>query len=143
MPKLRVTVDTNVLVSGIISEHGSPFFLLEYWKVGKFELITSLELIWEFENVLQRAKILKYPIAGDQSTKIIRLLRNEAKLCLPAPFLSVDIRDSKDTIVVATALGGKADYLVTGDKDLLVLRDNPRLKSLKIVTVDEFLKMIA
>jgi predicted nucleic acid-binding protein len=53
------------------------------------------------------------------------------------------VRDSKDEPILASGLGGRADYLVTGDKDQLVLAGDPGLGTLKIVTVTEFLAVLA
>ncbi len=142
MTRLRVTIDTNVLISGIIIEQGYPFILLEYWRTGTFELVTSLPLTKELESILQRAKIQKYPITSAHISNIRKLLHNEVSLCLPARTIPLHIRDPKDQIVIATALGGKADYLVTGDKDLLAVKTDPDLKSLKIVTAREFIKVL-
>lgn len=55
--------------------------------------------------------------------------------------ISIKVRDPKDQEILATALGGKADYLVTGDEDLIVLKDSNKLGRLKIVGVKEFLKL--
>jgi predicted nucleic acid-binding protein len=61
----------------------------------------------------------------------------------PRRRLPVHIRDPKDERVLAAALGGRADYLVTGDDDLLVLNGDPRIRTLKIVTVREFLDLLS
>jgi hypothetical protein len=56
--------------------------------------------------------------------------------------IPVDVRDPKDAHILAAALGGDADYLITGDDDLLVLRDDSRLSRPDIVTVVEFLSIL-
>lgn len=56
--------------------------------------------------------------------------------------LPVHCRDPKDDKLLALAMAGKADYLVTGDKDLLCLNAHSALKSLKIITVKEFLGIL-
>jgi predicted nucleic acid-binding protein len=60
----------------------------------------------------------------------------------PRSTLPVEVRDAKDERIVASGLGGGADYLVTGNKDLLVLQGDQRLGKLKIVTVAEFLTIL-
>ena len=58
-------------------------------------------------------------------------------------FRPLHVRDPKDELILATALGGRADFLVSGDDDLVVLRDEPKLKErLKIVTATEFLALV-
>jgi len=56
--------------------------------------------------------------------------------------LPVEVRDPKDEMILASALGGKADYLVTGDDDILVLQDDARLGKLQIVTARAFLNLL-
>ena len=53
--------------------------------------------------------------------------------------LPVSVRDLKDEHILAAALGGDADYLVTGGEDLLVLQGEPQLRGLRIVTAAQFL----
>ena len=60
----------------------------------------------------------------------------------PVCTLPVHVRDPKDAKILALALGGNADYLVTGDDDLLVLNGDPRLGKLQIVTVHTFLTVL-
>lgn len=142
MTKLRVTADTNVLVSGIIIEHGTPFLFLEHWRFGRFDLVISELLLQELEEVLRRAKLEKYQVKNSDINNSVKLLRNEAYLCLPTHETFRNLRHPKDQIVLSTAIGGNADYLVTGDKDLLSLKNNSQLKSLRIVSVTNFLKIL-
>ncbi len=60
----------------------------------------------------------------------------------PTSTLPVPVRDPKDEHILASGLGGNADYLITGDEDLLVLRYDKRLGTLRIVTVTEFLPLL-
>lgn len=57
-------------------------------------------------------------------------------------YLPIHGRDPEDDFMLATALRGVANYLITGDEDLLVLNGNPALGKLKIVLVKDFLKLI-
>ena len=56
--------------------------------------------------------------------------------------LPVQVRDPKDEHVLAAALSGKADYLVTGDEDLLHLDGDPKLGNLQIITAREFVNLL-
>jgi predicted nucleic acid-binding protein len=53
---------------------------------------------------------------------------------VPAPTLPVAVRDPKDEPILAAALGGKADYLISGDDDVLVLSGDPGVQPLRIIT---------
>jgi len=59
-----------------------------------------------------------------------------------APF-PIHSRDSHDDSFLAVALGGNAEYLITGDDDLLVLQGDPRLGMLRVVTAREYLQILA
>ena len=73
---------------------------------------------------------------------IMRRINKESLLMNFQQVLPINVRDKKDEIIIATAMGGNADYLVTGDKDLLILKRSPKLGNLKIMTVKEFLSIL-
>lgn len=139
----RVTLDTNVLISGVLFPTGSPQVILRAWKRSAFVLVTSSQLIEEFSDVLHRPNIRKkYHISESEIEKILWLLCLKSFLVEPEPIQSIPVRDAKDVMVLATALSGAANYLVTGDKDLLVLQDNSEISGLIIVTVKMFLSVL-
>lgn len=144
MKKLKVTLDTNVIVSGIILEHGIPYSILELWRRGAFLLITSSELIDELMEVLHRAKTVKnYDIPIEKLTAIGKLLKQKSRVVIPTPFIqTIPLRDKKDTFILETAMAGKAEYLVTGDKDLIFLRDQSEIKPLVIIAPQQFLELL-
>lgn len=72
----------------------------------------------------------------------MKLISRQATLVTPARRVPLNVRDPKDVQVLATAFGGGADYLVTGDNDLLSLAGDSRLGPLRIVTVVEFLRVL-
>jgi putative PIN family toxin of toxin-antitoxin system len=139
----RVVVDTNLLISGTILKRGQPFSVLEAWRQGRFTLLISSEQRAEVEDVLHRPKIQqRYEISLEEIVTLLHLLDSTASRPKTRRRLPVHVRDPKDDQILAAALGGKAEYLVTGDDDLLALRDEPRLRSLKIVTAREFLEAL-
>ena len=138
----RATVDTNLFVSGVISPGGSPRRLLRAWYGGRFHLLLSDEQLAELTGVLGRPKIVaKYPVTPEELAELFAGL-DSAERVARLPTLPVPLRDPKDVHILAAALGGAADYLVTGDEDLLTLAGDPRLGTLKIVTVAEFLALL-
>jgi predicted nucleic acid-binding protein len=78
-----------------------------------------------------------------QYGSLLRRLAVQAILVLPNNELPLPVRDVKDEPILAAAFGGQADYIVTGDKDLLVLDGDPRLGKLRIVTARAFLDVLA
>ncbi|MDQ3692257.1 MAG: putative toxin-antitoxin system toxin component, PIN family [Chloroflexota bacterium] len=140
--KPRTVVDTNVFVSGMLYSRGNPFALLAAWKHGDFRLIISDQQLAEVHKIFRRPSlIVRYNFANEAIRNLIDLL-SVAERVQPLPEVPIPVRDPKDVRILAAALGGRADYLGTGDKDLLVRRDDPRLGRLAIVTVAEFLRVL-
>ncbi len=141
MKKLTVTPDTNVVVSGIILKRGIPFSILSLWKQHEFTIVLSPALIDEAAETLSRLKIVKqYDISAERIRKLVFRLKENSTIIIPANISSaIVIRDKKDAVILGTALSGQADYLVTGDKDLLVLDGNPHIGKLRILTPRQFL----
>ncbi len=130
---LKVTADTNILVSAVIAE-GNEFKLLELAKEGKIKLILSPAILLEFKNVISREKF------GFSQKQIISILKQIISICeMVVPALKVDaIKDDPiDNMVLECAEAGKAEYIVSGDEHLLKLKE---YKGIKIVTTQEILK---
>jgi putative PIN family toxin of toxin-antitoxin system len=140
---IKVVVDTNLFVSGSILKRGNPYELLEAWRHKAFVLLMSDVLETEIAEVLVRPEIKeKYHLTDEEVADTLRLLKTDALLTSPAPTLPVVLRDPKDEKVLAVALGGQAEYLVTGDGDLLAVKDSPDLLGLQIVRPTAFLALL-
>ena len=140
---IKVVIDTNLFVSGLILKRGNPYELLEAWRHKGFMLLISDALETEIAEVLLRPKIKeKYHLTTDEVEDTLRLLHTDALRSDPAPTLPLSLRDPKDEKVLALAIGGEADYLVTGDGDLLSVHNNPGLGELQIVRPAAFLALL-
>ncbi len=139
--KPRVVLDTNLFVSGLISPAGTPHQLLRLWEQEQITLLTSAELISEVARVLQRPAIRqKYHLTDQLISALLTSLSQATEFVTPQTSLPVHSRDPKDDKLLALALGGNADYLITGDNDLLVLDGDPALENLRIITAALFLQ---
>lgn len=141
--KSTVVIDTNLFISAII-RGGTPYKLLKAWQQEKFLLVITEDLVEEIAEVLYRPSIYqKYTLNKDEIQKFFKGITLSARFITPLNVHKLPIysRDPKDDILLSCALGGKADYLVTGDKDLLVLNENPALGNLKIISAKEFLDL--
>jgi uncharacterized protein len=131
---MTVVLDTNIVVSATFF-NGKPRRCLEAWEDMKFALIVSPEILTEYEQIIARVAIqLQRP-----SVDWLSNIRRDAKVVRSAPVRPL-CRDSKDEIYIQAAVGGRVDYLVTGDLDLLDLRV---AYDIPIVKVDSFLRFIA
>ncbi len=141
MPKIRAVIDTNIFVSGIISPKGSPRKILDLARNAVFEVVTSVSINHEILNVLHRDYIYnKYNLTEEIIDDIAAFL-NEGTLLTEDRFAISKVRkDPEDNKFVACALEGDADYVVSGDDDLLSLK---HYRGIQIVNVRGFLKVLA
>ena len=118
---MRVVVDTDILVSGLIRSSGTIGDILHALRDGRFIAIYSTPMMVEVIDVLGRPKIqTKYHVKPDDITALINLIRLRGELVIPKQTVTV-CRDPKDNKFLEAALAGTADAIVTGDDDLLVL----------------------
>ena len=129
---LRVVLDTNVLVSAIISD-GKPRELLRKGISKEFCMVTSDLLLRELGNVLRRPK---FRTDEDEIHRIIFALMQATEVVEVVSKLKLVEEDPKDDMVVETAYDGKADFIVSGDSHLLALKS---FREIKIVTVSQML----
>jgi putative PIN family toxin of toxin-antitoxin system len=131
---MRVVLDTNIIVSALIAPGGKPAAIIRTWLDGKFTLLTCATHVNELRATLQKpsvATLVKPHKAGQLVNQIKRL----AKDIDPLPRVDRS-PDPTDDFLLALSEGGKADYLVTGDKnDLLAFR---RHKATRILSAGEF-----
>ena len=140
---LRAVVDTNLVVSGLLIKRGLPYQLISAWNHDLFTMIVSELLLAEYAAVLPRKKFTtKYGLTVEEIAAFTEAVLTRALKVSASEGLVLSIRDDRDRMVVATALAGEADYVVTGDEDLLVLRDEPKLGHVEIVTAREFLRIM-
>jgi uncharacterized protein len=137
---VSAVLDTNLIVSAFLSRRGRPRTLLNALHDGAFRPILSLSLQQEYADVLARPRFALDP---EEVAAFFRFLARRAQVVNPVPPTPVAVRDPNDEHVPATALAGGADYLVTGDDDLVSLAGDPRLGTLRIVTARAFLDFLA
>lgn len=142
---LKVVLDTNLIISAIISINSIPGQLFRAWRQDRYILIVSIQILEEIKEVSQRDSLKrKYPLFCQKATELFVTLKLAAEVVKPLQEeeLIVHCRDPKDDKLLTLALAGGADYIVTGDRDLLILHKNPLLNNLKIVTAKDFLALL-
>jgi putative PIN family toxin of toxin-antitoxin system len=112
MRKLRVVLDTNVVVSAHLNAEGYERHVLDLVLAGKLQVAVSAAILEEYEGVLRRPK---FGIAPRQVGRALHLLRTAARMVRPHRRLKV-ARDPADNRFLECAEASKADYLVTGNK---------------------------
>lgn len=121
---MRVVVDTNVFVSGLMLPKSTPGQVISSWRSGHFRLVLSEPMLDEIGSVLAYTKIRKR-LGWDVDTisRYLTLLRFESEIVGIQNIRAHVPRDAKDNMVLATLLASMADCLVTGDLDLLALAE--------------------
>mgnify|MGYP001195926194 CR=1 FL=1 len=118
---LRVVFDTNLFVSSVLVKAGQPGQAIDAWRANQFMLVTSPPIMAEIAATLRYDRIRrKYDVTEKDIAALLDLLSADA-IIVPG---SVDVAgsvpdDSDDEIVLACALDGQADLIVSGDRHLL------------------------
>ena len=133
---LRVVLDTNVLVSGLIML-GKPRERLSIIARREATLVLSKEILNEFTKVMRRNKLTEY-VTEEQVERFIENIERIAEFVELESHLEV-VNDPKDDIVINTAIDGRADLIVSGDHHLLSLKE---FRGIKIASVDEAVRKL-
>ncbi|HJX23620.1 MAG TPA: putative toxin-antitoxin system toxin component, PIN family [Candidatus Bathyarchaeia archaeon] len=131
----RVVIDTNVLVSAFINNGKARKLVLKL--LQEHTVISSSQMLAELADVLSRDK---FSVTSSQVDRFISILAGKAKMVSVHSSSKVIPEDPDDDIVLNTALSGKADYIVSGDKHLLKIAC---CEKTQILSVNEFIQIIA
>ena len=131
----KVVLDTNILVSALLFK-GELAAIVDLWERGKIMPVLSKETFAEFKTVLEYPKFsltvqeIKVIVEEEMLPyfEVIEVAANIRGIC----------RDADDDKFIACAVSASADFIVTGDRDLL---DMVKYKSIRIVSASVFLKM--
>ena len=126
MATLRVVLDTNVLLSGIAYPASVPGKIMAAWRHGSVDVLLSAYILDELRRVLPRLTH-RHGLTLAEIDDLVDALSIQAEVIEPLPGVEPDLRDVDDQPVLGTLLAALmasgADYLITGDKDLLMLAE--------------------
>lgn len=131
----RVVFDTNIFISAIHFRSNNPRKLLKLATQGWFHLIISKKIIAEIRGVLR----VKFSYDKEMLDLLEELIMETAEMVEPTKRITVIKSDPDDNMVLECAAEGRADIIVSGDKDLLDVRE---YKGIKIITAREALVKI-
>jgi putative PIN family toxin of toxin-antitoxin system len=126
---VRLVPDTNVLIASLISR-GFCHELLECCFLNH-TLVTSEFILGELKEKL----VEKFKYSTETAEEAVALFRSRMQVVTPIALASPVSRDPDDDNILATALAGNCDFIITGDKDLLVLK---QFEGIKILNPREF-----
>ena len=135
---MRVVLDTNILIGALITKGTPPDSLYRAWLRGEIELVTSTAQIRELADVLARERLQKF-LDADEATAIVENIGTRAVILDGLPSVSHS-PDPMDNRILATAIAGDADLIVSGDKKhMLALRE---VDDIPIVTARQALELL-
>ena len=140
--RIAVVFDTNVLIAFYLSRKPKSAVpkIIRLWRnERRLQLILSGEILSEYLEILERLGVGEKRI--EKLNGIFETYGIVTKVSLGK--IPTESRDADDNFVLATALVGKADFLITNDKDLLDISESDKKKfKFQIVTPFEFLSLI-
>lgn len=133
----RVVIDTNVVLSALLFKSGRVSWLVPLWQFGRLTLIVSKATASE---LMRGLKFPKFKLTPDEQTAVLSAFLPYAEVFVVQGSVSAPAcRDPDDDVFLALATQARADYLVTGDADLLAVRG---FKTCPIVTPEQFRRQI-
>lgn len=132
--KISIILDTNLWISFLIS---NDYKSLDKILFGKAELIFSRELLEEFIEVVSRPKFQNY-FSAENIRELLDFILEQASFVDVKSDIQI-CRDTKDNFLLSLAKDSQANYLITGDKDLLVLKS---IENTKILSLSDFLTIM-
>jgi uncharacterized protein len=128
---VRITVDANVWVSGVLSRSGGPARIIDAFIDGRFTLVTSEPLLGEGADVLSRPRIARQSrFTPEEVADLVAAMRDLGEV-VPISGQRGLCRDPNDDAVIETAISALSDILVSGDHDLI---DDAAVRSLLAAT---------
>jgi putative PIN family toxin of toxin-antitoxin system len=137
---IRAVVDSSVLYSAFLKPTSIPAMVLAQARAGSFTLCLSRYILEEPATVLLRPKARRRVFDVAEVAEFCNGLAEEGEMVISLPQLRAAPNDPKDDPIVATAVAGRADYLVTGDRrHLLALRE---YGSVRMISPRDFLELL-
>lgn len=117
---MQVVLDTNVVVSVFMFPGSVPGSLLEHWNTGDFAIVVSAALLSEYQRVLNYPHLRpRHRLSSADIEQVMDRFRTKGLLVSTEKPARVVPADPDDDVVIACAVAGDADYIVSGDRHLL------------------------
>ena len=134
---IRAVLDTNLIVSYLLTQGDTMSRLVAHWEQGHFVYLVSPTIVAELKEVVHRPRLRRH--VQVDPTVLLELIEADTELTPGQLVLSSVCRDPKDDQFIACALEGGANYLVTGDLDLL---DMTSYQDVSMIRAYDFVEML-
>ena len=136
---LKVVLDTNIWLSGTFWK-GNPYRIIKLAEQKKLKVFITNAILEEIIDVLNKEKFQKYmENSGLYIEQLIKTILNISRFTSPKERINVTKEDPDDNRILECAVSCNADYIVSGDKHLLNLKE---FRGIKIVKAKQFLNVI-
>jgi putative PIN family toxin of toxin-antitoxin system len=136
---MRVVLDTNILVSALMTQAGKPASIYRAWREGRFTLLTCAELLDELHATLRKPSVANR-IKPHKAGSMLNELEALAEFIERLPRVKRS-RDSTDDFLLALSEAGEADYLVTGDRSGLLALGSHKIT--RVVSASDFVVLLS
>lgn len=137
---MKVVLDTNVLVSVVLTNSGPPAAIIRSWRAGRISVVISPALLQELADVLGRARVrAQVRMLPDDEREFLAGLVDRTLVVIPTETINVVTADPDDNRVLEAAVEGEADYVVSGDRHLL---DVGEYSGIPVVTPARFVAIL-
>lgn len=133
---MKVVIDTNVYVSGILW-NGNESKIVDMCMEGILENHTSIDILSEVEKVLSYQK---FNLNNEEINKLLKIYFSLSRLVSIKVKSEIKSRDPADNKILECAITSEVDYIISGDQDLLVLKE---VEGIRIMKSRDFLEMIS
>jgi putative PIN family toxin of toxin-antitoxin system len=137
---MRVVLDANVMVSGLISRQGPPDHILNKWLSGHFQLFVSPQILDELRRVLRYPRIYER-LPKEQTAELLNKIGVASEVLAGTIKLDVLTIDPSDNIYLSCAVEAKTDYLVTGNRDHFE-EAGAKIRGVRIISPRVFLDIL-
>jgi len=136
----RLVIDTNIFISAVFRDR-TPEQVLRVIQAGEAITLSTPDIAAEVNRVLHYPKFRKYYLEiGRTPDELYQDYLSHTEMVMPSTDLDTgDLRDPKDAIILACAVGGKANMIISGDQDLITLGS---YQDIAILTPFQFIELV-
>jgi len=132
---MRIVLDTNVLISGLLNPNGPPGRIIDLTLSQRLKILYDDRILAEYDDVIKRPHL---KIEKELASTVLGFFRLSGEPVIASPLAEDLLPDPDDVIFIEVALSGKADGLITGN--IKHFKNTP--KEVNIFTPTEFIKIL-